>query len=324
MPDAATPPDDYHFLLLPEFSFIGFAALMEPLRVANRFRPGASRWRLLSADGGPVTASNGITLMPDCAMADIAASPCVFVISSFNPLDHYTPAIGAWLRQQYRAGAVLGAIDTGCYLLAEAGLLRGTTVTLHWEAIPAFVERFPDVTVSDELYKILPRLITSAGALACIDMALELVAQRHGRELALTVSEQLVQGKIRGEDDHQRLHTASRYGVHSRKLVAAIELMERNLEHPLTPQALADRAFITRRQLERLFRAHLDTTPAAFYLKLRLERARTLLQQTDMSIVDISLASGFDTPSYFSRAYGKYYGCAPRDDRTRPQTGGER
>lgn len=317
-------PDHYHFLLLPEFSFIGFAALMEPLRVANRFHKGASSWRILSPDGAPVTASNGIAIMPDGAMGDIASSACVFVVSSFNPLDHYTPAIGAWLRQMARSGAVLGAIDTGCFILAEAGLLRGSTVTLHWEAIPAFVERYPDVQVSNELYKILPRLITSAGALACIDMALELIAQRHGRELALTVSEQLVQGKIRAEDSHQRLHTASRYEVHNKKLVSAIELMENHLETPLQPEQLAERVFITRRQLERLFRTHLNTAPAEFYLKLRLERARSLLGQTDMTVLEISLACGFDSPSYFSRAYRKHYGSNPRADRKRPETGGER
>jgi AraC family carnitine catabolism transcriptional activator len=315
MEQAATKQDHYDFLLLPEFSFIGFAALMEPLRVANRFRPGASRWRILSADGGPVTASNGIAIMPDGAMSDISASPCLFVVTSFNPLDHYTPAIGAWLRQMARSGAVMGAIDTGCFILAEAGLLRGATVTLHWEAIPAFSERYPDVNVSPDLFKILPKHITSAGATACIDLALELLAQRQGRALSLIVSEQLVQGQMRGQDQHQRMQVASRYHVHNKKLVAAIELMEGNLENPLAPDELAERVHVTRRQLERLFRAHLDTTPSGFYLKLRLERGRSLLQQTAMSVVEISLACGFDSPSYFSRAYRKQFGLSPRLDR---------
>jgi AraC family carnitine catabolism transcriptional activator len=316
-----TTPDRYHFLLLPEFSFIGFAALMEPLRIANRFKPGASEWRILSPDGGPVTASNGITLMADGAMAEVESCDCLFVVTSFNPLDHYTPAIGSWLRKQSRGGARLGAIDTGCFILAEAGLLRGATVTLHWEAIPAFAERYPDVHVSSELYKTLPQLITSAGAAAGIDLALELIAARHGRELALTVSEQLVQGKMRSEDEHQRMHTAGRYQVHNPTVVTAIELMESHMEQLLSTDELAVRAGVTRRQLERLFRAHLATSPGEFYLNLRLARAQSLLRQTAMRIVEISLACGFDSPSYFARAYRKQFGLSPRDDRARPSSG---
>jgi len=307
--------EHYDFLLLPEFSFIGFAALLEPLRIANRFRPEACRWRILSPDGAPVTASNGIAIMPDGAMGEVTASPCVFAVTSFHPLDHYSPAIGAWLRQMERGGAVLGAIDTGCFILAEAGLLGGATVTLHWEAIPAFAERYPQVKVSSELYKILPKHITSAGAIASIDLALELLAQRQGRELARIVSEQLVQGQMRSQDAHQRMQVASRYNVHNKKLAQAIEWMESHLETPLAPAALAERVHITRRQLERLFRAHLDTSPSGFYLKLRLERAKSLLQQTDMSVVEISLACGFDSPSYFARAYRKQFARSPREDR---------
>lgn len=320
MPALAAKQDHYDFLLLPEFSFIGFAALMEPLRIANRFRPGASQWRILSVDGGPVTASNGIAIMPDGAMGEVTASPCVFTVTSFNPLDHYTPAIGAWLRQMERGGAVLAAIDTGCFILAEAGLLRGVTVTLHWEAIPAFVERYPEVNVSQDLFKILPKHITSAGAIASLDLALELLAQRQGRELSLIVSEQLVQGQMRGQDQHQRMQVASRYQVHNKKLAAAIELMEGNLETPLTPDELAERGHITRRQLERLFSTHLGATPSGFYLKLRLERGRSLLQQTAMRVVEISLACGFDSPSYFSRAYRKQFGVNPRGDRVIMET----
>ena len=316
---APQPSYDYHFLLLPEFSFIGFAALMEPLRIANRFRPGASRWRILSEDGGPVTASNGIAIMADGAMADIDRCDCLFVITSFNPLDHYTPALGSWLRKLDRQGTVLGAIDTGCYILAEAGLLNGATVTLHWEAIPAFIERYPQVQVSQELFKLTPKRLTSAGAVACVDMVLELIAQRHGHALALTVSDQLVQGRIREPAEHQRMQITRRYNVHNKKLVSVIKLMEAHLETPLSSEALAAEVGLTRRQLERLFSSYLHTSPASFYLQLRLQRSRHLLQQTDLSIVEISIACGFESPSYFSRAYRKHFARSPRDDRQGPK-----
>ncbi|MCP1292490.1 GlxA family transcriptional regulator [Chromobacterium sp. S0633] len=306
--------DEYHFLLLPEFSFIGFAALMEPFRIANRFQPGASRWRLLSVDGQAVAASNGIALMVDGALAEAGPCTCLFVVSSFHPLRHYTPELGAALRRLERGGMTLGAIDTGCFILAEAGLLRGETVTLHWEAIPAFRERYPQVTASQELF-LTERRPTSAGAAAGLDLALALLARRHGRELALAVSEQLVQGQMRSPSEHQRLQVASRYQVHNKKLAQAIRLMEEQLEEPWPPEELAARCGATRRQLERLFRAHLKASPAEFYRALRLDRARWLLRQTELSVVEISVVCGFESPSYFSRAYRKRFDRSPREDR---------
>jgi AraC family carnitine catabolism transcriptional activator len=306
----------FDFFLLPEFSFIGFAALVEPLRIANRFKPGAYQWRIVTADGRPVTASNGIDLHPQAALSDPSDSTCIFAISSFNPLRHYNVEIGQQLRNRVQKGAMLGAIDTGCFVLAEAQLINATSVTLHWEAMPAFRERFPQVQFQEEArFTISPKLMTSAGAMASIDLMLEVISRDHGNALALQVSEQLVSGWVRDRTDHQRLQIASRYQVHNAKVAQTIGFMEQHLESPLSSDALALRIGVTRRQLERLFQEHLGVTPVHFYLGLRLARARHLLRQSSMDVIEIAMACGFASASAFSRAYRRQFSVAPRDDR---------
>ncbi|MCR7441321.1 HTH-type transcriptional regulator CdhR, partial [Pseudomonas aeruginosa] len=157
--------------------------------------------------------------------------------------------------------------------------------------------------------------ITSAGGTASIDLMLDLIAQAHGPQLAVQVSEQFVLGRIRPRQDHQRLQVATRYGVSNRKLVQVIGEMERHTEPPLTTLELAERIQVTRRQLERLFRVHLDDTPSNFYLGLRLDKARQLLRQTDLSVLQVSLACGFESPSYFSRSYRARFAASPSQDR---------
>ena len=308
-------PRAIHFLLLPGFSMMGFVSAIEPLRVANRFRAQSYRWHILSCDGGPVTASNGMSLNAEGAFAGAGTVETVFVVAGFNPLDHYGPALAAWLRGARQQGATLGALDTGAFLLAEAHLLDAGPVTLHWEAQAAFVERYPALAVTQELFEIGPRCITCAGGTAAIDMMLALIGQKHGRELAAAVSEQFVLGRIRSQSDHQRLEIAVRHGLHNRKTIQIIKLMQEHIEDPLSADDLASMISVTRRQLERLFATHLHDTPAHFYIGIRLERARALLQQTGMGVLAVGVACGFGSSSHFSRAYRTRFDTSPKNDR---------
>lgn len=306
----------FDFLLLPEFSFIGFAALVEPLRIANRFKPGAYRWRMVSMDGQPVVASNGIALHPEARLDAPSDASVVFAIASFNPLQHFNATLKQQLQARVQQGMTLGAIDTGCFVLAESQLLKGEGVTLHWEAVPAFQERYPHIPVQGEArFTLSPRLMTSAGAMSSVDMMLEVISRDHGNALALLVSEQLVSGWVRDRADHQRLQISARYKVHNAKVVQVIERMEQQLEAPWSSEDLAEAIGVTRRQLERLFQDHLNVSPLQFYLRLRLERARHLLRQTSMGVIEVGLACGFGSASAFSRAYRRQYAVAPSEDR---------
>ncbi len=305
-----------HFLLLPEFSMMGLLSAIEPLRVANRFRPESYHWHLLSQNGDSVTASNGMSIAVDGDLQQAANADMLFVVAGFNPLATSSDPLKHALKTLHKQQALLGGIDTGCFLLADAGLLDGHRFTLHWEAISAFEERYPALTPTQELYEIDECRMSSAGGTASIDMMLELIRRQHGDALAMQVSEQFVLGRIRDKSDHQRMQVAARYEIHNKKLIQVISAMERNLEAPLTVDELADLACVTRRQLERLFKSLLKTTPSLFYLNLRLERARQLLRQTGLGVMEVCVACGFESATYFARAYRHRFGTSPSSDRT--------
>jgi AraC family carnitine catabolism transcriptional activator len=308
-------PQTFCFLLLPGFSMMGLMSAIEPLRVANRFGGELYRWHLLSLDGEAVQSSNGMSLNVDGALALPAASDLLLVVAGFEPLAAFDQRLALWLQRTEREGATLGGIDTGSFVLAEAGLFDGQRLTLHWEAIEAFRERYPRLSVTQELFEIDGRRITSAGGTATLDLMLTLIGRDHGEALALEVSEQFVLGRIRTRQDHQRMQIASRYGVHNKKLVQVIGEMQRRSEQPLSSQALAELISVTPRQLERLFRQYLNETPSNFYLGLRLDKARQLLRQTGMNVLEVSLACGFESSSYFSRCYRARFATRPSQDR---------
>ena len=315
-PDADDTPERIGFLLIPEFSMIAFCAAVEPLRIANRCSGRMLYdWTLYSADGGPVRASNGMTLLSDAAVDDQAFAPTVITCASFNHDDYTTPELLRWLRRLEGRKAVLGGIDTGCFLLAQAGLLEGYRVTLHWESIPAFRERFPQIKCTTELFEVDRRRLTSAGGTSTMDLMLRLIAGEHGEALAVDVSEQLIHQRIRSPSDHQRMALAARLGVHNPTLLGAIDHMSRNMEQPLSMAEVAEVTGVSLRQLERLFAEHLHTTPQQYYLAERLEHARYLLQQTDMPVLDVAVACGFAATASLSRAYRNHFGVPPSRDR---------
>lgn len=309
-------PELIGFLLLPRFSMMAFFSAVEPLRIANRIsgRP-LFDWRLISEDGSPVTASNGMTLLADQAIDSIHHLPSLALCSGFDPERYLSRALKRWLHRLAAAGCVLGGIDTGCFLLAEAGLLSGERVTLHWESLPSFKERFPGIATSNELFELGARRFSCAGGTAAMDMALDVIARRHGQHLAVDVSEQLVHERMRTRHDQQRMTLARRLDTHNARLVEAVDLMERHLETPLTLPDIARRSGVSLRQLQRIFADELGHSPRDWYLGLRLQRAHYLLTETDLDVLVVSLACGFTSSPGFSRAFRQRYGCSPRQVR---------
>lgn len=312
-------PEPIGFLLVSKFTAIAFFSAIEPLRIANRLagKPLFS-WRVFSEDGEPVEAANGMRMLVDGKIAQAAGLPTLIVCAGYDLAQAETRRLLASLRSLARAGTVLGALDTGAHVLAKAGLADGVEVTMHWEAVPAFREEFPNVAVSDELYEVHDRIFTCAGGTAALDLMLDMIGTKHGGALAVAVSEQLIHDRIRSSHDHQRMALPSRLGISNAKLLKIVALMEANLEQPIATASLARRAGITVRQLERLFRAELEASPAGFYRGLRLQRARQLLRQSDLSVTEIALATGFSAASSLSRRYREHFGQAPRLDRRDP------
>lgn len=301
------------FLLLPEFPVYALIPAVESLRIANQ---NAGR-RLFSAhlfsiDGKPVAAGSGMTVVPEGAIADVPFFPTVLVCAGNHPLQHLTMPLLNWLRRLERHGALLGALDTGAFALAAAGLLKGYRVTLHWEAIAMFREHYPDIVVSEQLYVVDRNRITCAGGIAALDMMLHLIALKHGSDLAQIVANGFVHGPVRRDAEHQRVSADDGFGHVDPRLATIVRAMEDHLDAPLTAQQLARRAHISVRQLERLIRARFGDTPMRYYLKLRLHAARNHLFYGDMPIQDIAAACGFSAPSVLSRAFRAHFGLSPR------------
>ena len=309
-------PERIGFLLVPQFSMMAFFSAVEPLRIANR---ASGRrlysWHVFAVAGAPGEASNGMTVVADRAIGAVERFPAVVVCASFEPERSVSKPLLNWLRRLARQGAELGGLDTGTYILARAGLLNGYHVTVHWENLPGFAESFPDIEASEDLFEIEGKRFTCSGGTAAIDMMLTMISAQHGQGLAVAVSEQLLHDRIRSPGDHQRVALGLRLGVRHPKLISILETMEQHVEDPLTLDQLARLGGISRRQLERLFRSYLDDTPSGYYLKLRLKRSRHLLEQTDMSVMQVAMACGFVSAPYFSRAYRGLFGRSPREDR---------
>ncbi|MBZ5875592.1 MULTISPECIES: GlxA family transcriptional regulator [Chromohalobacter] len=314
----ATPkaPLRLGFLLMDNFTLISLASAVEPLRMANQL---AGRelyqWTTLSADGEAVRASDGLLITPDNGMHDPLELDMVFVCGGVGIQRHVTREHVLWLQSQARQSRRVGAICTGSWALAQAGLLDGYECSIHWEFQAAAQEAYPHATLTTRLFSIDRDRATASGGTAPLDMMLTLIARDHGRELSAAISDMFICDRVRGEQDQQRVPLRHVLGTSQPKLLEIVALMEANLEEPIALDELARYVDVSRRQLERLFQKYLSCSPSRYYLKLRLTRARQLLRQTSMSIIEIASVCGFVSTPHFSKCYREYFGTPPRDER---------
>jgi AraC family transcriptional regulator, glycine betaine-responsive activator len=304
------------FVLLERFTMLAFASSIEPLRIANRMS-GQQLYQclLLSETGEPVRCSNGTQVIVDGALGEVAHDDVVIVCGGADIRASSTRGVIAWLRRIGRKGPVIGGVCTGAHSLAAAGLLDGRRATIHWENHDGFIEEFPDVDLTRSVFVIDGNRMTTAGGTASIDLMLALIADDHGKDLANAVSDQLIHAAIRTDRDMQRLSIPTRIGVRHPRLSRVIEIMEASIEDPVSPAELAEEVGMSTRQLERLFRRYLNRSPKRYYMELRLAKARNLLMQTDLSVINVALACGFASPSHFSKCYRAQYGTTPYRER---------
>lgn len=296
-----------------------FTAAIEPLRLANRSSRGnLFTWRLVGPGGELATCSNGTRVMLDGGLdqdSPVEHGDVVIVCGGTEISKEICKPVLNWLRRQSRGGATMGAVCTGAWILAEAGLLDGRKATIHWENHDGFAEAFPEVDLYRSVFVQDGNRLTAAGGTSSIDLMLHLIAVSHGDALAAEIADQMLHTTIRTDQDRQRLSIPTRIGVRHPRLATVIARMEANLEEPISPAQLASDAGMSTRQLERLFRRYLNRSPKRYYMETRLARARNLLMQTEMSIIEVALASGFSSPSHFSKCYRAQYGGTPYRER---------
>ena len=295
---------------------IAVANAVEPLRMANALSgKTAYEWVIASFSGEPVPASNGLSLSPDVSLADIGRVDVVFVCGGINVRDAVSPALLVALKRLADQGTPLGSLCTGGYALAKAGLLERYRATIHWENLSSLREEFPRVLISDQLFTIDRNRFTCSGGVAPLDLMLHLIDVKLGSSIAQRVSEQFIVDRIRGDTERQYVPLRAQVGVAHQSLIRVAAIMEANIERPLSLEKIASETGLSRRQIERLFKRHLNCVPKRYYLEMRLKRARELLLQTAMPIMDITTACGFQSPPHFSKCYRGQFGYPPSAER---------
>lgn len=301
-------------VLTDRFPILSLTLVTEPLRVANR--EGAEqhwRWRCLSIEGGRKTSSSGMAI--DTVALDDAPADIVLLLSSYQPETALAKPLLSWLKRRSRAGVMMGCVDTGALIFAEAGLLTTVPAAVHFEALRGYREKFRDEMFVDRLFDVTGNRCSSAGGVATVDMTLGLIERFSGQELAARVTEILTYRPTQFSGPQQKLLTDTSLKRLDHTLAKAVDLMIATLDRPLPVSAIARSIGVPIWTLGRLFKQYLKQTPSAYYRQLRLTEARNLIRNSSLRVSEIAGLCGFDNPESFARAYKKQYGRPASQDR---------
>ncbi|RRH88204.1 GlxA family transcriptional regulator [Mesorhizobium tamadayense] len=305
-------------LALPGFSQLGLSSFVDPPRLANSISGRSSfEWTIASPDGQPVECASGFILSVDSNFA--GTGQC---IQSGKGPSMVIVCAGEWVQKQMstsltkilrlckRHGVPIAALGTATWLLAESGLLDDTACTIHWDKRAALSEKFGSLEVTDRLFVRDPYFVTCAGEFASFDLVMELISERLGRDIALAVCRHTTAGHWRPASDRQWTVNAGETGI-CKALADVIRIMEEHIEDPLPLRYIAKCVGRSQRQIERLFQRSIASSPMRFYLHLRLSRAKRLIEQTELPVVEIAIACGFASASHFSKCFRQTFGANP-------------
>ncbi|MDA9980060.1 GlxA family transcriptional regulator [Yoonia sp.] len=314
--DHTGKPRRFVFALMNDFTMLCFAAAVESLRIANRTAgKELYTWKIVAEGGQDAVCSNGCSFKVDDDLVELDRDDTIMLCGGVDVQKATTKRILNWLRREARRGVTIAGLCTAGFTMAKAGLLDGKKATIHWENQDSFAEEFEDVVLTKSVFVVDGNRITTAGGTASLDLMIKLIADHHGEDLANAVADILIYSAIRTDQDTQRLSIPTRIGVRHPKLSRVIQMMEQNIEEPISPATLAKDVGMSTRQLERLFRRYLSRSPKRYYMELRLQKARNLLMQTDMTVINVALACGFASPSHFSKCYRSHYDTTPYRER---------
>lgn len=309
---AGQPTRAYAFILVPGFTLLAFSSAVDPLRIANQLaQQPLYRWKLMSETGAPVASSSGIAVCVDGPIEQMDRSTRALVCAGNPPKAAAVPKVVSTMARHARFGGPVGGVCTGAVALAEAGLLTDRRFTLHWENQPGFIEDYPLLSPSPNLFEISGPVMTCGGGAAATDMMLSLIAEDHGTEFSAMVSDMCLRKVMVGIETEQRSSLSVLMRSRNPGLLRVANLMSENIEDPLLLDDLSRAAGFSRRHVERMFVSVLGVTPSDYYRGLRLDRGRNLLSTTNMGLLDIALACGFSSVAHFSKSFKARFGVAP-------------
>ena len=301
---------------LPGFSLLSFAAAIDPMRAANRAlgRTGYA-WTLASTDGLPVEASTGIEVTVGSALREAPAAWLTLAFAGLDIRPLGSDVVTSELRRRSRSGGRIGGVSAAPYILAQAGLLDGYRATVHWEYRSAFMRVAPDVTCTEAPFEIDRDRYTCGGGTATMDLMLALIEADHGSAVARAVANQFQHERIRSPADRQRPAAEPDLAGKPDVVAHVIRMMASHIEDPVPTSLLAEEVSLSVRQVERLFQRYVGQTPTEYYIALRLAHARELLRQTNVTVLEVAMATGFASQSHFAQSYRAAHGLNPSDER---------
>jgi len=316
MLDPTDHPLDLDVLVLPESTLILTAAVIEPLRAANRLLGRRQfRWRIVSLDGKSVNTASGIPIPADDVFRPAQHRVPLVVIASYDWRSKATPTLRARLAQAGRVRSAIIGVEAGTWFLADAGLLDRRKATTHWEDFDEFRREFPDIDLVRDRYVIDGNRITTGGSLPTLDLMLEVIRRRHGYSLAFDVSRLFIYDPAGGENPRYDTPSIGNLRMLEPRVADAVAIMEETIDAPLTLTRIARRVGVSARRLQSLFQSSLGVGPSTHYQALRLNAARRMVIETRLPIADIAAATGFNSAPAFARCYRNRYGEAPRETR---------
>lgn len=316
--DTGPKPHLFHFVLLPHFSHLSLISAIETLQNANLV---ADRklydWTLCGTTEQAVRSSIGCDVTVNVALKNVALARDIVVVSGEHVFELDSFDLEVSLGRLARGDVRVTGLGTGAILMAQAGLMAGATAAIHsWYRV-GFKETHPGVELSRQTYVSGSLRCSSSGGVSAIDLFLDFIEQDHGADFASSVAECMCYTPLRQIQKSVDTSIPNSLTVPNRTVSRVIAAMENQIEEPVSPAVLADQAGISRRQIERLFKKYLGTTPKQHYRKIRLREAYRLLIQSAQPIIDVALATGFETPSHFSRCFKDEFGETPYQLRNR-------
>jgi transcriptional regulator GlxA family with amidase domain len=305
-------PEHIVFLLVEGFTHLALSGSVEVLRVANLLSGRELyRWTTMAQDRTSQCSSNGLETKVQTDLLPLRHNTRLYVVSGNDVQKYITSQLITYLRTQHRHGVHIGAVCSGSFVLAKAGLLTNGTCAVHWAHHTALRELYPDINITADAFYTQTRHHTASGGTAGAEMMLHLVSEAHGSDLANEIADYLVLARVRGVGEQQRMPDHIRYGTRNKILLQSVKLMDANIEEPLTTREISDLIGISVRQMERTFRNHVGQSPGTYYKEIRLQFAKNLIATTDMSIIQIAISSGFSSASHFSRIFKAKFGETP-------------
>lgn len=313
-------------ILVPGFSYLSLGAILEPLHTLNKLYPDLKiDYELVSITEDYITSESGIKIYCENVLQDAikdikrkAQSTVLFLCCGLKTPFDVQGLLKRILRTCNQHKILTFGVGASGWKMADAGILANGEGTVHWTTLAAFRERNQNILAHDALFVSSEHITSSPGEAAALDMTINFIKTEYSEEHADRVCDHLMITFTRNGDLEQPKSNAQRLRDVPKSLQKVISIMEKNLENPLTLKIISSDAGLSLRQIERLFAKHFKKSPKKYYISRRLLHARQLIEQTSLSIFEVSIVSGFASRQIFSKYYKKEFGFTPSKTRRSP------